>query len=231
MSPSSMPVRPIESRSVVEQTAAEIRRSILRGALAPGQEFSLREIAGMLDVSFIPVREALRSLEAEGLLVMRPGRSAVVSPLNLDDLRGIYRLRRQLEPDLAAGSCTLLSDAELDKLESDAAGLGVLTAGIDEVYEAHYAFHLALLAPAATAWDNRILGTLWRASERYIRIGFGRLDNIPQEHHRREHSHVELIDAFRSRDETTVRAAVQAHLEGNKQIALRALDPETSTED
>jgi DNA-binding FadR family transcriptional regulator len=74
---------------VAEQVTVELRRSILSGALAPGQEFSLREIADMLQVSFIPVREALRSLEGEGLVVTRPGRSALVAPLDLDELRGI----------------------------------------------------------------------------------------------------------------------------------------------
>ena len=48
----------------------------------------------MLQVSIIPVREALRSLESEGLVVTRPGRSARVAPLDLDELRGLYRLRR-----------------------------------------------------------------------------------------------------------------------------------------
>ena len=66
-------VRPIESRSVVEQVMTELRRSILSGALAPGRELSLRELAEMLQVSIIPVREALRSLESEGLVVTRPG--------------------------------------------------------------------------------------------------------------------------------------------------------------
>lgn len=55
-------VRPIEARSVASQVTSELRRAILSGSLAPGQEFSLREIASLLDVSFIPVREALRSL-------------------------------------------------------------------------------------------------------------------------------------------------------------------------
>ena len=49
-------VRPIESRSVVEQAMTELRRSILSGALAPGRELSLRELAEMLQVSIIPVR-------------------------------------------------------------------------------------------------------------------------------------------------------------------------------
>jgi DNA-binding GntR family transcriptional regulator len=59
-------VRPVGTTSVVDQVITEIRRSILSGALHPGQEFSPREIAAELGVSFIPVREALRRLEGKG---------------------------------------------------------------------------------------------------------------------------------------------------------------------
>jgi DNA-binding GntR family transcriptional regulator len=218
-------VRPIESRSVAEQVTAEIRRSILAGSLAPGQEFSLREMADMLNVSFIPVREALRSLESEGLVVTRPGRSAMVAPLDLDELRGVYRLRRALEPELAQRSCLLISDGELDRLEHEAAEFGAEQRGMSEIYEAHHAFHLALLEPAATTWDIRVLTTLWHAAERYIRIGFGLLDPDPREHWRRERAHEELLTAFRRRDPDTAANAVRAHLVRNEEIALLALGP------
>jgi DNA-binding GntR family transcriptional regulator len=218
-------VRPIESRSVAEQVTVELRRSILSGALAPGREFSLREIADMLQVSFIPVREALRSLEGEGLVVTRPGRSALVAPLDLDELRGIYRLRRELEPELAQRSCLLLSDRELERLERQAAGFGDEQRGMSEIYEDHHAFHLALLAPAATTWDIRILTTLWRAAERYIRIGFGLLDPDPHEHWRRERAHEDLVAAFRRRDPDGAAQAVHGHLARNEEIALLALRP------
>ena len=117
-------VRPIESRSVADQVMTELRRSILSGALEPGREFSLRELAEMLQVSIIPVREALRSLENQGLVQMHPGRSAVVAPLDLDELQSIYRLRRRLEPEIAQRSCRLLPEAELDRLEAEAADFG-----------------------------------------------------------------------------------------------------------
>src|ERR1700753_3273141 len=123
----------------------ELRRSILSGALAPGREFSLREVAEMLQVSIIPVREALRRLESQGLVHMRPGRSAVVAPLDLHELRGIYRLRRRLEPEIAQRACRLLSDADLDRLQQDASDFGDEHRTIHEIYEAHHAFHLALL--------------------------------------------------------------------------------------
>ncbi|MFD7691614.1 GntR family transcriptional regulator [Streptomyces sp. NPDC059781] len=216
-------LQPITSRSVVEQATEELRRAILAGDLAPGAEYSLRELAGMLDISFIPIREALRSLESEGLVIMRPGRSAVITPLDLDDLHGIYRLRRALEPEIARRSCGLLTDEELDLLESRAIDFGSREHGMADIYDDHHAFHLALLAPAATAWDIRVLTTLWRAGERYIRIGFGRLDPDPTEHERRGKAHTDLVAAFRTRDPDAVAVAVEQHLARNEKIAFSAL--------
>jgi DNA-binding GntR family transcriptional regulator len=216
-------VRPIESRSVVDLVSRELRRSILSGALAPGQSLSLRELAAMLDVSFIPVREALRNLESEGLVITRPGRSATVAPLDLDDLHAIYRLRRLLEPDLARRSCTLISDSELDRLATEAAGFGDPDRSMEAIYDAHHDFHLALFAPTATSWDIRMLSVLWRAAERYIRIGFGLLDPDPREHHRRQRAHEELISVFRRRDPKAAARAVDAHLDHNEKIAQAAL--------
>jgi DNA-binding GntR family transcriptional regulator len=61
-------VRPIETSSLVQQVTVGICRSIIAGRLQPGREFSLRGIATQLNVSRIPVREALRSLEEQGLI-------------------------------------------------------------------------------------------------------------------------------------------------------------------
>ncbi len=218
-------VRPIESRSVTDQVMTELRRSILSGALEPGREFSLRELAEMLQVSIIPVREALRSLENQGLVQMRPGRSAVVAPLDLDELQGIYRLRRRIEPEIAQRSCRLLSDAELDRLQAEAVEFGDAQRTMNEIYDSHHTFHLALLAPAATSWDIRILSTLWRASERYVRIGWGMLDPDPNEHDRRRQHHEELVEAFRQRDPEVASSALLQHLIRNEQTALLALGP------
>ncbi|MFE6365706.1 GntR family transcriptional regulator [Streptomyces sp. NPDC057806] len=227
------PLQPIESRSIQEMVTAELRRSIVSGDLAPGEIFSLRKIAAMLDVSFIPVREALRSLESEGLVITRPGRSAFVAPLHLEDLQGIYRLRRSLEPEIAARSSLLITDDSLDRLQAQADDFGHERHTIQTVYDSHHAFHAALLAPAATAWDMRVLNTLWRAAERYIRIGFSKLDPDPADKTRRRHAHQSLIDTFRLRDPSAVADAVLAHLKRNEATALRALsdDPRVATDD
>jgi DNA-binding GntR family transcriptional regulator len=216
-------VRPIAARSVSEQVTNEIRRSILGGTLPPGQSLSLRGLAEQLDVSFIPVRDALRVLEAEGLVVNPPGRSASVAPLDLEEFHAIYRVRRLLEPDLARRSVPLLKEAELDRLYQAAAEFGGAERSMDDIYDDHRAFHLALLAPAASAWDVRILTMSERATERYVRIGFGLLDPDPSEHDRRREAHQLLVGEFRKRDPDVAARALEDHLAHNEDLASAAL--------
>ena len=224
-SASSGSVRPIETRSVSEQVTNEIRRLILGGTLPPGQSLSLRKLAGQLNVSFIPVRDALRMLESEGLVVNPPGRSASVAPLDLDEFHAIYRVRRLLEPDLARRAVLLLTDAELGRLYQAAAEFGGAERSMDDIYDDHRAFHLALLAPAASAWDIRLLTMSERATERYVRIGFGRLDPDPGEHDRRREAHQLLVEEFRRRDPEAAARALDEHLAHNEDLARNALSP------
>lgn len=209
---------------MVDQVAKEIRRSILSGALRPGQRFSLREIAAQMEISFIPVREALCELEAQGLVVTRPGKSAYVTPLSREDLTGIYRLRRRLEPDIAARASLLLDKPAFDGLQRHIDMFANPALGIDEVYEAHHLFHVELLAPALTAWDLRILTGLWHAAERYVRLAFAGRDDDPSEHLRRSEAHVELLETFRRRQPDAVAAAIQEHLIDNEAVATGALE-------
>lgn len=218
-------VRSVNPHSVVEQVLAEIRRSIVFGALKPGQEFSLRETAAQLGVSTAPVREALRVLQGEGLIVARRARSAVVAPMDSSDLGSIYGLRRLIEPSIAGRACELVTSEGLDALERMVDVISDEKSTIDDVYETHREFHLALLRPAATTWDLRVLETLWHAAERYVRVGFGRLDPLPSEHKRRGEAHQSVLDAFRRRDADAARQAVQRHLDENERIAREALLP------
>lgn len=219
-------VRRITATTVVDQVTAEIRRSIVAGALRPGQELSLRELAAQLGVSTIPVREALRRLESQGLL--QPGgarSSARVASLDADDLHGIYRLREVLEPEIAGRACLLLSDDELDRLAAVAESFGDPSASLDDIYDAHRELHLRLLAPAATAWDLRTLDALWHAAERYVRLAFGARDDRGDEHDRRGHTHVDLVAGFRTRDPQLIERLVRQHLRDNEAIAREAIAP------
>ena len=218
-------MRSVVSRkaSAVDLVLHEIRRSILNGDLPPGRPFTVPALTEQLGVSHVPVREALRQLEAQGLVVLSPSRSAIVTPLDPTDLRAIYRLRMTVEPDLAARSAEGRTDAEVDALGR------MVRATFDDVmgeafWEPHRAFHAALIEPAASDWDRRLLQPLWDASERYTRLVFDPVDAPASFAAHRAHAHDELVDAARSRDPEQVRDAVRGHLQDNMDTMLARMD-------
>jgi DNA-binding GntR family transcriptional regulator len=217
-------VRRIEAVSVVDRVTAELRRAIVTGAMRPGQEFSLRQIAGQLGISFIPVREALRTLEADGLLITRRGRSAVVAPLDLDGLMGISRLRALIEPDLGARSCLRIRPAELDRLEARIPSSDPPPGAAAESLQSHVNFHTELLRPAATTWDLKILDRLWQGAARYLYLGYARIGERWGRFPSPEQMQRELIAAFRTRDGELARAACKRKLDRDECIGRLSLD-------
>jgi DNA-binding GntR family transcriptional regulator len=95
-----------------------LRDEIIRGDLVPGQHLRLETIAGRYDVSTMPVREALRDLEAEGLVTIFPHRGALVTELSADDLLDIYDIRATLEAMAARLAVPRITQATLVELHS-----------------------------------------------------------------------------------------------------------------
>lgn len=128
------------------------------------------------------------------------------------ELGGIFRMRRLIEPELCAKACLLHTDAEFDELEAGIWRFLDTTADTDEIYRAHRAFHTRLLAPAATAWDLRVLTPLWQETDRCVRAWLNRLGIhpavLPGQPACRE-----LLASFRTRDPEFARAACLRELD------------------
>lgn len=217
-------LRPVDGGdSAVDRVTAEIRRAVLDGTLPSGRPFSIGELSAQLGVSHIPVREALRHLDAQGLVQLRPGRSAIVTPLSRDELRAIFRLRRLIEPELAARSCWRLSSADLEHASRLLAEFARGADTADELWGLHHEFHLALLRPAASEWDLRILSQLWHASDRYTRVVFDTYNVDPAERVNREAMHRPLLAAAGSGSPAEIRHALTEHLNDNEIACLEGI--------
>ncbi|MEE2058072.1 GntR family transcriptional regulator [Rhodococcus artemisiae] len=208
--------------SAVDLVLHEIRRSILDGSLAPGEPLVVQSLTEQLGVSHVPVREALRQLQAQGMIRLSRSRSAVVAPIDLDDLRSIYRLRLCMEPELAVQSAMKRSDDELDGLDE------LVTALCDHDdtesrWDLHREFHAQLISPAAGEWGMRFLNQLWDASERYTRLTFDPIDAASEDRVNRERSHRALVDAARSRLPEKINEEVRNHLLVNEATAVARL--------
>jgi DNA-binding GntR family transcriptional regulator len=200
--------------SAVDLVTAEIRRAVLTGTLAPGAQFSIRDLAEQLGVSHIPIREALRRLESQGLILLPQARSASVAPLSVADLDAIYRLRYVVELPLAGASAGRRNPEQVEQLNE----LLELSRHVDpEVsWQAHYDFHEALVHPAANEWDGRILHTLWVAAERYTHLVFDPTQITVAERARRYETHRVLRDAALVDDPEAMSEALRLHLVANE---------------
>jgi len=110
-------ILPAASPSVTsERIAANLRTEILNGLIKPGQRLRQEEVAQRLGTSRLPVREALRMLETEGLIENESNKGARVPRLDMHSLDVIYQMRERLEPLALAVSLPLLGLAEIREL-------------------------------------------------------------------------------------------------------------------
>jgi DNA-binding GntR family transcriptional regulator len=92
----------------------EIRSQILNGSLEPGSTVNQEVLAASLGLSTTPIREALRMLDAEGLVALKPHKDAVVASLTLRELTEVLALRLELDPFAASLAAEVASAAERD---------------------------------------------------------------------------------------------------------------------
>src|SRR3954447_7631810 len=97
---------------------ASVREAILSGVLEPGARLRQEELADLFGTSRIPVREALRALEYEGLVRSEPHRGFTVTSLDADDVDEVYDLRIVLETHALRLALPLLTDEDLAELEA-----------------------------------------------------------------------------------------------------------------
>lgn len=99
-----------------EMVLDSLRRAVLSGVLVPGARLRQEELADLFGTSRIPIREALRALEYEGLVTSEPHRGSTVTPLDADDIEEVYELRILLEGHAVRLAVPLMTDEDLDEL-------------------------------------------------------------------------------------------------------------------
>jgi DNA-binding GntR family transcriptional regulator len=216
-------VRPIAHLSLVDRVTDELHRAILNGDIAPGAAVSIVELCDQFAVSHIPVREALRRLESEGLLSLRPGRSALVASLSAEDLSGIYRLRKLIEGDLALRVPEAITEDTLAETKQALAEYAEIEREPAALAGAHHAFHAAMLADVVGPADLRVLAMLWKSSDRYLHLLIHDLDSGPEATSRRIGEHQHLLDLATGGSGEDLAAAWLAHLDSSETALLSAL--------
>ncbi|CAN7239311.1 GntR family transcriptional regulator [Knoellia sp. LjRoot47] len=183
---------------------------ILSGALAPGTPLDEVALARQHDVSRTPVREALRALQADGLLEVGPRRQLLVVDVSPEHRSEVTALRVALEGAASAAACERRDDDDLDRLELLLLKQGrAAAAGDAETYlRLDEEFHLALAGAARMPTLSRMLEQLG-AFVRLARLGEA---TTVAHMHGLTIEHTELVDHLRSRRPARLRTALTAHI-------------------
>ncbi len=158
-------------RTLAEKAYAALHDAILSGQLAPGERLRIERLAETLDMSPMPIREAIRRLDAAGLVELAPHRATRVTELSLTDLRDVYQARLALEP-LAVKLGAAQFGEEDGLVAAGALARYVEAYGHDDAaatWTAHTDFHFALYRRSGSRWLLRLITPLWESSERYRR--------------------------------------------------------------
>jgi DNA-binding GntR family transcriptional regulator len=148
--------------------ADSLRAAILDGKYRPGERIRQEDVAARSGASRIPVREALRMLDAEGLVTLVANSGAWVTKLTLDECAETYMIRERLEPLLLRRSMARLDAAAVDRLGRLADDMEA-RAGIEAFMRADREFHLSSYAGAAPGETGQIIGRLWNTTQHYRR--------------------------------------------------------------
>lgn len=179
----------IDRVSLAKQVAARLRDEILSGAAPPGERLLVRDLVERWGVSHIPIREALRELEAESLVESRPRHGVVVAKVDIEELHDLYRLRRLLEVNAIRRGFDAFTDDHVRRARHALDELLALTPQQREGnwWTAHQRYHWAFLQPGLSPWATKLLQLVWQSCERYQRLYtlvFGSVDDANREHKR-----------------------------------------------
>ncbi|MEV0295367.1 GntR family transcriptional regulator [Nocardia sp. NPDC050710] len=176
----------------------ELRRLIVDGAVPPSTVIPLREVAELFGVSHIPVREALKTLMGEGLVIHQPSGGYIVAQLTADELREMYVVRQTLETASLAAATLNATDADrAELLEVNA----LLEQAIRDDDPAAYhrrsrQFHVALTRPSRMFRLLHMLESTWNVTEPVqSMVHICRADRV-----RLHTDHALMLEAFLSRD-------------------------------
>lgn len=203
--------------SLVDQVLTLTRERILSGEYAPGSRLPVHMLAAESGASLIPVREALRVLEAERLVESIPNRGARVTPLSLDDMEDLYAVRILLETEALRLARPLDSEevAELTEL-LERMRMAVASDDIDLVMALHRQYHFALYSRTESSWMPYIIDILWKHAERYQRLA------IAFRHDGADLEHRSVLEALACGDNDRAAEGLKAHLETTERLVREA---------
>ena len=208
-------------RDVVFNT---LRRAILKGELKPGERLMEIALADKLGVSRPPIREAIRKLELEGLVVMAPRKGAKVASITERDLNDVLEVRKGMEVLAISLACKRITGEELEKLETIEQSFQKLieSGNLTELAEMDVKFHDTIYQATN---NQRLVQLLNNLREQMYRYRMEYLKDIAVRRTLAE-EHKAICRALRERDEQQAEQYVSIHIDNQQKAIIRSLNQE-----
>jgi DNA-binding GntR family transcriptional regulator len=200
------------------RVADELREAILTGGYPPGTRLRQEALADRYGASRVPVREALRILEADGLVTTVANAGAWIASLSLDECVELYQVRERIEPLLLRYSLPHLEDPSVERLAELAEQMR-RTSDVEQFLALDREFHLGSYAGAGTSFLGPTVERLWNTTQHYRRA-FTRL--LDDDSHRIVHDeHHMLVAAIRDRDSEEAERILLGHIRRTRRQLAR----------
>jgi DNA-binding GntR family transcriptional regulator len=202
-------IRPAPFKTRVQHVLHELRTRIMDGVLAPGTRLLLKPIAESFGCSEIPVREAFRSLESEGLITVLPHVGAFVSLPKVDDLVHLTEIRSLLEPEATVSAAACIDKAAIVTLREMLADMADMLErrSYEEYGRLNRRFHEFIMDRAPNQRLVTLIKEVWSQCER-ARLVYQKGQDFLVES---LHHHVDIVDAIERRDLAALRTLVTMH--------------------
>jgi DNA-binding GntR family transcriptional regulator len=216
-----VPIKLDNYKPLRELVFESLREAIINRQLEPGERMMEIQLAEEMGVSRTPVREAIRKLELEGLVVMVPRKGAYVAGLSLKDVAEVFEMRRALEGLASELAADRITDDELDNLERYLVKIAddIERGDLNQVVETDTDFHTLLYQASRNQRLTQSISNLREHIQRFRTTSLsnpGRMKEALEEHRK-------IVEAISSRDGEAARRLAQEHIENAENCLMNVI--------
>jgi DNA-binding GntR family transcriptional regulator len=216
------PESAIPRQSLTSAVADRLREEIIRGTIPEGAQLRQDAIAMQYHVSRIPVREALRQLDAEGLITIVPNRGAIVPALSPTDIEELFTIRALLEPEILKHSIPRLNDSDFEEAKVVLRRYESELQQEDHLFSwgrLNWQFHSILYSRAERPHFMSIIRNVNNSGERYTRLQLYLTHGVQ----RANEEHHQILELCRQRDVQGACKVLRLHIQYAGQSLKQAL--------
>ena len=195
-----------------------LQQAILTGVIKPGERLTIAQLSEQLDMSSTPIREAIRLLEADGVITNEPHRGSTVVDISPEDAQELYLIRAPVESLATRLATPHLSSVDIERLLELHRNMGAAVESEDDeaLTQANASWHLYIYSASNATYLPRLILRLW------MPFRWGGLW-VPERRQQAYREHTEIMEALQARDADVAARLMFDHIDGARELIVNHL--------